>query len=217
MRLGKAFRLQKRVEATIAPKELEPAPVPSSGAITCPSPVLQPSLTSPHHCANCDASLGPVGKRRTTVECGQCRRQTSVYAVLHRCPKCDALLESPLRTREMPVRCPVCEASLQVPTDVLFNDSQVRPDHTWLAFTCPACFLRLQTSPWNVLKEAVCPHCWRTVKIPVAGNSALACRPHTVERNVNDMLTDLHRNCPACNSPVPRQAGVCRHCGEPLA
>jgi hypothetical protein len=129
-------------------------------------------LTSPHECLHCRENLPAIGGRRTDCDCPHCGKRTSVYAVLHHCPECGVLLESPLSRAGQTSRCPACREHLAIPSDVLFNDGREQPDPTWFVFPCPSCRWALHTRPADVRKSAVCPSCLHPLVIPVGGDVA---------------------------------------------
>src|SRR5437764_1082320 len=119
------------------PGATAPVPVPAEPA----EPVARTVLSRSHLCSHpdCAGELVAHGKRRASLECPHCHRTTSVYAVLHHCPECDALVETPRRCVGSTIRCPVCREPMTVPSDVLYNDDRALPDHTWLGFRCCHC------------------------------------------------------------------------------
>lgn len=175
-------------------------------------------LTRSHLCAHpdCERELTAIGNRDTTRECPHCHQPTSVYAILHRCPDCDALLETPRRCMGSAIRCPVCMEQITVPSDTLYNDDRKLPDHTWLGFRCHGCGAPLQCAASEARKESVCPQCQRVLTVPLAGERVAAVPAEAAI----DMRAALHsqmtRSCPSCNCLSPRQAVTCRHCGKRL-
>jgi len=133
--------------------------------------LAETKLTSRHECLHCREGLPGIRQRRTNLECPHCKRLTSVYAVLHHCPECDALLESPLASQGQTGRCPACKEHLTIPSDVLFNDGRDQPDDTWFVFPCPSCRRALCSPPADARKSAVCPHCLYPLVIPFAGEA----------------------------------------------
>ena len=194
-----------------------PPPTPVAPAVAV-EPATRTVLTRSHLCSHpdCERELTAIGQRNATRDCPHCHRPTSLYAILHRCPECDAILETPRRCAGSSIRCPVCMEQLKVPSDVLYNDDRKLPDHTWLAFRCHGCGAPLQCPASEARNEAVCPQCQRALTIPVAGER-VAAPPAGAAIDVRASLhSQLTRTCPACNRPSPRQAVACRHCGNRL-
>src|SRR5262249_34691299 len=125
---------QKEGERVSAPPLTPPAAPPDATARR----MGNVRLTLAHRCMHCDGDLPATGLRRSSITCPECKRATSVYAVHHRCPGCEAVLESPRSERGTYLRCPACGIHLTIPTDALYNDDREEPDHTWYAFPCPS-------------------------------------------------------------------------------
>jgi hypothetical protein len=196
------------------------APVPPPRSVQQSEPDEAPQrthLTAPHLCSHCEAELPATGQRRSNRTCPGCQRPTSVYAVLYRCPNCDALLESPSRQQEARGRCPVCNDFLMVPCDVLFNDGREPPDHTWFAFPCPSCHQELRSPPAGANRSAVCPHCWRVVPIPKGGDGIVPNPVRPDPEPVEWLQAERTRPCPVCGLVMAARGRVCRGCGSPIA
>jgi hypothetical protein len=81
--------------------------------------------TSPYQCQHPRCSWprnDPVGRQAATVDCPSCGNKTSVYAILHACPRCRRLLESPARSAGTKTTCPGCTKPLCVPKDGVLKD-----------------------------------------------------------------------------------------------
>lgn len=198
----------------IGPGRGNPPPAEKAPSVT----VARTVLTRSHLCSNenCGKELKETGQRYSTRECPHCQKPTSLYAVLHRCPECDTLLETPRRCMGSSIRCPLCMEPLTVPSDILHNDERVLPDHTWLGFRCPGCQSPLQAPSAQARQEAGCPNCNRVLTIPCAGER-VAALPAGPALDIRQALhTQLTKSCPKCNQPSPRQALVCRLCGGQL-
>src|SRR5262249_42971563 len=107
---------------------------------------------------------------------------------------------------------PGCGEQLTVPTDALFNDEGAEPDHTWFAFSCPACNRRIKARPEDAHLTAVCPHCQRALRVPPGGRAAVAARP--AQEKAGPLAGMWRRPCSCCGRPVPVGARVCRACGH---
>ncbi len=167
----------------------------------------RPQLTSPHPCHQCHRDLtSPTGHRRCTVICPACQLPTSVYAVIHYCLNCGALLESPSRRQGTEAPCPVCARSLTVPQDFLFHDREEAADETTFGFPCPHCRRALQTSPRHAGETAVCPHCLRPSVVPPCG--------YLVEVRGRSPTAGTTRPCGFCELEIPTRAPFCPHCGK---
>lgn len=170
-------------------------------------------LTAAHHCTHCGGSLSGTGLRRSSVDCPHCQRNTSVYAVLHHCPECATLLESPLSQQGTLGSCPACGERLTIPFDVLFNDGREQPDHTWFSFACPNCRQELRSKPGDANKTAVCPLCLRPQKIPAAGEPVVPQLPPLTEDLAAEIEAEIVRHCPRCGLQMAARSRVCRSCG----
>ncbi len=197
-----------RLPSQVSPAVPLPAPSPADGAAS--------RLMIPHRCCHCEGELPATGRRHTTnCSCPHCHRPASVYAVLFHCPECDALLESPLRQVGAYGRCPVCHDSLIVPSDLLFNDDRVHPDHTWFAFACPGCRLRLQSPPSGANKTAVCPHCLHVLTVP-AGGEAVVFAPLPAEKPLVPTPSEPQRRCGGCGLLTAARGRECHNCGAAM-
>jgi predicted RNA-binding Zn-ribbon protein involved in translation (DUF1610 family) len=156
--------------------------------------------------------LPAIGHRRGTLDCPHCGRPTSVYAVLHHCPECGLLLESPLRQRGSHARCPWCQEQLPVPSDALFNDDREPPDPSWFAFACPSCSQELRARPRDANTTAVCPDCLRPLTVPTGGEAVVP--PSSFLPDSPELHRDEpRRRCPHCDELIARRAKECRACG----
>jgi hypothetical protein len=130
--------------------------------------------------------------------------------VLHRCPACDARLESPLSSTGLTTDCPACGGRLDVPADVLSQDRGQFEERV-LAFSCGRCDGRLLASREAIGLWAVCTHCERPLTVPAIGE---ALRDH--ERRAGfDALTS---HCSHCHLEIPRHVERCPFCeaGDPF-
>jgi hypothetical protein len=192
-----------------------PAPAPTPAPVAA-EPVARTVLSRSHLCSHpdCARELTAIGKRSSTLQCPHCHRSTSIYAILHRCGECDALLETPRRCLGTALRCPVCREPLSVPSDILYNDERALPDHTWFAFRCHGCGSPLQAPSSHARQEAVCPRCERPLTIPQVGERVTAPPPGADRDLTRALHSQLTRPCPHCGQPAPRQTRLCRHCGK---
>jgi hypothetical protein len=151
--------------------------------------------------------------RRSNLDCPHCKRTTSVYAVLHRCPECATLLESPLSRQGTLGSCPACGDRLTIPFDVLFNDDRDVPDPTWFSFDCPSCRQFLRSKPADANKTAVCPLCLRSMTIPTAGEPVVPQLPAILDDASAALEGEIVRHCPRCGLHMAARSHVCRVCG----
>ena len=188
-------------------------PTPPTPAPGEAGPAVQTRLTAAHCCTQCREALPATGLRRSSLVCPSCKQTTSVYAVLHYCPECPTLLESPLSRQGGLGRCPACREHLTIPYDVLFNDGREPPDPTWYAFDCPSCRQTLRSKPADANKSAVCPFCRRSLTIPAAGEPVVPQIPATIEDVSAALESEIVRHCPQCGLQVAARARACQSCG----
>jgi hypothetical protein len=179
-----------------------------------------PQLTSSHVCHNADCRAAidqPLGRRRDTIVCPACRRKTSIYAVLYRCPGCHELLESPLQKGGTTEVCPECRVEVPVPVDVLLPvDGQSEAGD--FQFGCVHCSRGLRTRPELAGRWAVCPGCQNVVCVP-AGGFALTHHFTRFAGDPREITQDAtSQRCPFCYKEIPKKVAKCPFCGEaPLA
>jgi hypothetical protein len=150
-----------------------------------------------------------VGRSRDTIVCPHCNRPTSIYAVLHQCPGCRALLESPLRDADSETNCPRCNYRLVVPTPLLSRSVSLdAPGNYFLR--CPDCHCTLQTSPKHAYRWSVCPDCRIAFRIPPHGESDAQTAPFPDADGT--LLESSQRTCPRCRQHIPIRAGRCPNC-----
>ncbi len=190
---------------------------PATPPAAPPLPETSPSapavlLTAPHRCqvVSCRQVIEqPVGRTRDTIVCPHCDNPTSIYAVLHHCPHCRVLLESPLRDGGRETACPRCRQTLLVPEPLLSRrDSPEAPGHYFIP--CPTCRCTLQTAPRSANHWSVCPNCRHSFRIPPHGESSA---PAVVLPDAEGtLLESVRRICPRCRQHIPTRANRCPNC-----
>lgn len=172
------------------------------------------TLTTMHSCSNCHCALGPIAQRRKTLECPECHRSTSVYAILHLCPGCGAILESPRASQGQSCRCPGCFEGITVPMDVLFHDEHDKPDYEWYRFHCPNCSANHTAKQTVAGKPVVCSSCLCSFEAPMTGEAVLPPRTLPVEEPGEALAPHGYRHCPHCGKQIPQFTKTCRDCGH---
>jgi hypothetical protein len=176
----------------------------------------------PHHCDQCKKPITtPTGKRRTTILCphDDCKKKTSLYAVLYDCLFCGRRLESPLRdgdrdTAGSETACPHCHQGVRVPWDVLRRDdgSPAGPDE--YGFRCLHCHRGIRANRRHARLLGVCPHCLKPVDVPLAGY-ALGTAPATPSGDPREVLRAATPiRCPRCREEIPKASTRCPFCGQ---
>jgi DNA-directed RNA polymerase subunit RPC12/RpoP len=197
-------------EAPSPPTPPRPPTVAPAADQAVPPP---PLLTSAHQCQHCGSPLtSPVGRPAATVVCPSCDNKASVYAVLHTCPSCRRLLESPSRSAGTETTCPACTHSLRVPSDVVLKGPPAYSDEYRFGFACQSCSREVVSRRPDVGTYAVCPHCRVPLVVPQSGHYL-----ETAPPAARDPLSSLHASkgvaCPRCRTRIPARASACPLCG----
>ncbi len=155
----------------------------------------------------------PTGLRRCTVLCPSCRRKTSVYALIHHCPHCRALLESPESHAGRNATCPNCRRSLAVPADLLLRGGHVAAEDSFL-FRCPACSRVVESRRADAGKLAICPHCLVALRVPYSGSSHATQLTEAALDVTEAIQRGTNTRCRHCGLEMPKRAEKCPMCGR---
>lgn len=188
------------------------APPPALAPPPPEPPRQRPRLVVAHACTNCGHALGATGQRRTTLNCPDCQKRTSVYAIQYHCPECDLLLEVPASMHDRMARCPGCSDQHTVPSDLLFNDAREPVNERWFAAQCPRCSVAVECPPQAADRTLVCPACLRVFKGP-PGGGRLMLGPLPHGEPLGGELS-LQRPCRRCGLRIPLGTETCPYCGS---
>jgi hypothetical protein len=194
--------------------ELVPSPVTDATPPEVPRVIPKgyaTSLTAPHVCHQCSDPLNvPTGVSRSTILCPWCHRKTSIYAVIHYCPWCQCLLESPERRSGGLDPCPACKRKVRIPRNVLLKRGTTPPEGERYAFPCPACSGGLEAQTQHAGETAVCPHCLKALQVPPCGEALVR---FAGPRNVAEVVgRGANTRCPTCHQLIPCLATTCPYC-----
>ena len=168
--------------------------------------------TAPHLCHICKQPLRntdgkeylTIGKTKSLAPCSSCGHTTSVYAVIHRCPHCSVLLESPTSQIGRSYECPQCGWTAQTPADGLLPlEESSLEDEAYFEVNCPHCDEAAAARIADVDKRNVCPSCLLPFEIPHGGWRIDAPKSTRVDPSMH---------CPHCSARLPVALNTCPFC-----
>ena len=168
--------------------------------------------TAPHICHICKQPLRDaqgeryliIGTTKSLAPCSSCGHKTSVYAVIHRCPHCSTMLESPTKQIGHRYDCPQCGWTAETPADELLRlDDAIRHDGSYFEINCPHCDAAAAALMADVGQRNVCRGCLLPFEIPQGGWQI---------EDVASNHGDPTMHCPNCEARLPVAVDRCPIC-----